>query len=317
MKPTATACGFALAALLACAANDDSAAAPRTGYVLGPDDQVSVHVLDVDEIPDRPLRIERNGSMRLPLAGRVQAAGLTAEQLETEIAARLRTYVKNPQVTVAVAEYRSQPVSVLGAVASPGVLQLQGRKTLFEVLSMAGGLRQDAGHTVRITRLSQWGAIPLAGAAPDATGRYSVAQVSVKSVLEARNPQENIPICPEDVISVPRAEMVYVIGAVRRAGGFVLNENENMTVLQALSLAEGLERTAAPRRARVLQPAPGSASRKELPLDLGKIIAGRAADLPLRAGDILFVPGSTAKSATLRGLEAAVQIGTGVVIWRH
>jgi polysaccharide biosynthesis/export protein len=312
-----TACGFALAALLACAASDDSAATPRNGYVLGPDDQVSVHVLDVDEIADRPLRIERNGSMRLPLAGRVQAAGLTAEQLETEIASRLRTYVKNPQVTVSVAEYRSQPVSVLGAVASPGVLQLQGRKTLFEVLSMAGGLRQDAGHTVKITRRSQWGTIPLAGAAPDATGRYSVAQVSVKSVLEARNPQENIPICPEDVISVPRAEMVYVIGAVRRAGGFMLNENENMTVLQALSLAEGLERTAAPRRARVLQPAPGSASRTELPLDLSKIIAGRAADLPLGAGDILFVPGSTAKSATLRGLEAAVQIGTGVVIWRR
>ncbi|HVX65010.1 MAG TPA: polysaccharide biosynthesis/export family protein [Bryobacteraceae bacterium] len=303
--------------MLACAAGGEAPTAAGAGYILGPDDQVSVHVLDVDEIADRPLRIERNGTVRLPLAGRVQAAGLTAEQLEAGIADRLRTYVKNPQVTVSIAEYRSQPVSVLGAVASPGVLQLQGRKTLFEVLSLAGGLRQDAGHSIRITRLSRWGAIPLAGAAPDATRRYSVAQVLVKSVLEARNPQENIAICPEDVISVPRAEMVYVIGAVRRAGGFVLNENENMTVLQALSLAEGLERTAAPRRARVLQPSPGQASRRELQLDLGKIIAGRAADLPLAAGDILFVPGSTAKSATLRGFEAAVQIGTGVAIWRH
>ncbi|HEX8984143.1 MAG TPA: polysaccharide biosynthesis/export family protein [Bryobacteraceae bacterium] len=315
-KSLIAACCFAAAATAALAAAEESIA-PSAGYVLGPGDQVSVHVLDVEEITGAPLRIERNGSLRLPLAGRLQAAGLTIEQFEAGIAARLGAYVKQPQVTVSVVEYRSQPVSVLGAVASPGVQQLQGRKTLFEVLSMAGGLRQDAGHTIKITRRKQWGSIPLDGAAPDSSGGYSVADVSVKSVMEARNPRENILICPDDVISVPRAEMVYVIGAVKRSGGFVLNESENMTVLQALSLAEGLERTAAPRRSRVLKPAPGAATRTELPLDLRKIIAGRSADVPLQAGDILFVPGSAAKNASLRALEAAVQIGTGVAIWRR
>jgi polysaccharide export outer membrane protein len=314
--PVRIACGLA-AALLVFAAGPDSSGVPRTGYVLGPDDQVSVRVLDVEEIGDHAVRIERNGTVRLPLAGRLQAAGLTAEQLEAAIAARLRTYVKDPQVTVSVAEYRSQPVSVLGAVSNPGVVQLQGRKTLFEVLSMAGGLRQDAGHAILITRSAPWGPIPLAGAAPDSTGNYSVAHVSVKSVLEARNPQENILVCPEDVISVPRAEMVYVVGAVRRSGGFVLNENENMTVLQALSLAEGLDRAAAPRRARILKSTRGAANRTELSLDLQRIIAGRSVDLPLASGDILFVPSSTAKSATLRGFEAAVQVGTGIAIWRR
>ncbi len=315
MKPLHVALGCLVFAALAFAAAED--AAPASGYVLGPGDQVSVRALDVDEISGQPLRIEGNGSLRLPLAGRIGAAGLTAEQLETAIAARLRTYVKEPQVTVSVAEYRSQPVSVLGAVASPGVQQLQGRKTLFEVLSMAGGLRQDAGHTIKLTRRMQFGAIPLAGAAPDSSGGYSVAQVSVRSVMEAKNPQENILICPEDVISVPRAEMIYVIGAVKRSGGFVLHEKENMTVLQALSLAEGLERTAAPRRARILKPSQSAASRIELPLDLRRIIAGKSADQPLNADDILFVPGSMAKSAALRSLEAAVQIGTGVAIWRR
>jgi polysaccharide export outer membrane protein len=289
----------------------------HTGYVLGAGDQVTVHALDVDEFSDRPVRIELSGDLRLPLAGRIRASGLTVEQLEKEIAARLRTYVKEPQVSVSVSEFRSQPVSVLGAVASPGVHQLQGRKTLFEILSMAGGLRQDAGHSIKITRRGEWGRIPLATAAEDSSGAYTVAEVSVASVIGAKNPQENIFVCPYDVVSVPRADMVYVIGAVKRAGGFVLNEKENMTVLQALSLAEGLDRAAAPKSAKILKPNPGAASRTEVLVDLRKIIAGRSADVPLNADDILFVPTSMAKSATVRGLEAALQIGTGIVIWRR
>jgi polysaccharide export outer membrane protein len=182
---------------------------------------------------------------------------------------------------------------------------------------MAGGLRQDAGHSIRITRRREWGRIPLATAADDASGAYNVADVSVASVMGASNPQENILICPYDVISVPRAEMIYVIGAVKRAGGFVLNEKENMSVLQALSLAEGLDRTAAPKSAKILKPNPGAASRNEVAIDLRKIIAGSSADMPLNAGDILFVPTSMAKSATVRGLEAALQIGTGIAIWRR
>jgi polysaccharide export outer membrane protein len=304
-----------LAAALAIA--QDQPEPLRRGYVLGPDDQVTVRALEVDEIGDRPMRIDMSGHLRLPLAGRIHAAGLTAEQLETEIANRLRAYVKDPQVSVFVTDFRSQPVSVLGAVVSPGVQQLQGRKSLFEILSMAGGLRQDAGHSIRITRRKEWGPIPLPSALPDPTGSFSVAAVSVKSVVEGRNPQENILVCPNDVVSVPRADMIYVIGAVKRAGGFVLNENENLSVLQALSLAEGLDRTAAPKAARILRPAPGAAARTEVAVDLRKIIAGRSADQPLNAGDILFVPVSAARSATVRGLEAALQIGTGVVIWRR
>jgi polysaccharide export outer membrane protein len=295
--------------------------APTSGasseYVLGPGDQIVVHAPDIDEIGEKSAVIDARGFVSLPLAGRVHAGGLTVAQAESEIAGQLKTYVRAPQISVSVAEYRSQPVSVLGAVASPGVHQLQGRKTLIEILSMAGGLRADAGHAIKITRRREWGRIPLATASDDSTGQFSVAEVSVTSVMEAKNPQENIVICPHDVISVPRAEMVYVIGAVKRAGGFVLNEKENMTVLQALSLAEGLERTAAPKGARILRRAGGSAPRVEVPVDLGRIIAGKSGDVALRAEDILFVPVSAARSATVRGLEAAVEIGTGIVIWRR
>lgn len=107
-------------------------------YVLGPDDQVVIHVLDSDEIGASPFRIDMRGSINVPLAGRLQAAGLTVDQLEAALAARLQEYLQTPVVTVSVSEFRSQPVSVLGAVNTPGVHQIRGRKTLFEVISEAG-----------------------------------------------------------------------------------------------------------------------------------------------------------------------------------
>ena len=160
---------------------------------------------------------------------------------------RFKAYVHDPVVTAGIAEFRSQPVSVLGAVKNPGVHQILGNKSLFEILSLAGGLSPDAGNIVNITRRKERGSIPLPTARPDATGEFIIADVGVKSILDAKNPEQNIVIQPDDVISVPRGDMVYVIGSVRRSGGFMLNEKEAISVLQALSMAEGLERTAARR----------------------------------------------------------------------
>src|SRR5262249_24993209 len=171
--------------------------------------------------------------------------------------------------------------SVLGSVQNPGVHQLQGSKNLFEVLSLAGGLRPDAGAMVKITRRIKWGRIPLPGAADDPTGEFSVASVHVRSILSAANPADNILIRPEDVISVPKADLIYAIGAVRKAGGFVLGEHETISVLQALALAEGLDRLAAAQHGRILRMTDGSPNRIEIPVDLKKILAGTSADVSL------------------------------------
>jgi polysaccharide biosynthesis/export protein len=291
---------------------------PGQSYVLGADDEITVRALDLEDIdPKTPLRIDMRGNISLPLAGRLRAAGLSVEQLEAEITTRLKAFVNEPVVTVTVASFRSQPVSLLGSVTNAGVHQLQGRKTLFEVISMAGGLRQDAGNSIKITRQKEWGPIPLPTAQMDSTGEFWVAEVSVKSVLEAKNPQENIIVQPHDVISVPRGQLIYVIGAVRRAGGFVLGDRETVSVLQALSMAEGLDKASSAKNSKVLRPQPGGTARLEIPVDLAKVLAGKAEDVHLRADDILFVPTSAAKSATMRGVEAAIQIATGVVIWRR
>ena len=139
--------------------------------------------------------------------------------------------------------------------------------------------------------------------------------------MEARNPEQNILIRPEDVLSVPHAEVVYALGDVRKAGGFVLNDRETLSVLQILSLAEGLERTAAPGSARILRPVTGEAKRTEIAVDLKKIMAGEATDVALHPDDILFVPSSAGKKAGWRALEALLgmgtSIGTGSAIYRR
>ena len=288
----------------------------RSTYVLGPDDQITIRALDVEEISEKPIRIEMSGQIRLPLAGRIEAAGLTVDQLENEIARRLKEYVKEPEVTVSIVEFRSQPVSVIGSVKNPGVHQLEGRRTLVEILSMAGGLADDAGYSLKITRRLEWGPIPLKTAQNDASAKYSVASVPLKEILDASKPEENIVIKPFDVVSVPRAEMVYVTGQVQRAGGYVLREREALSVLQALSLAGGLSGVAAPKSARILRPMGAGASREEIPINLKQIMLGKAKDVPLRAEDILFVPENAPKKAITRAAEAALQIGTGLAIYR-
>jgi polysaccharide export outer membrane protein len=285
-------------------------------YVLGPDDQISVRVLNLEEIGPQPIRIDMQGYINVALAGRIHAGGLTVELLENEVTTRLKSYLLSPTVSVTIVEYHSQPISILGAVNQPGVHQLQGHKRLFEALSLADGLRPDAGDQIKITRRKEWGPIPLQGAVTDPSGEYSVAGVSIRSVMEATNPEDNIELKPNDVISVPKAKMVYIVGSVRRPGGFALNEKETISVLQALSLAEGLNQTAAAGRSVILRSVAGSAHGIEIRVDIQRILSHKSNDEQLQANDILFIPNSTAKSIALRGAEAMIQTGSGLAIYK-
>jgi polysaccharide export outer membrane protein len=296
----------------------DLTPASDRGYILGPDDAISVGVADVAELDAKVLgviKVDHQGNIRLPLAGRIQASGLTIESLEKEIAKRLGGIMNDPEVSVSVAEYRSHPVSILGAVRNPGVYQVNGPKTLFEVLSLAGGLNPDASNRVKIMRAVSAGPLPLANATSDKTREFYTAELNVRSIMEAKNPDENIFVLSNDVITVPKAEMVYVVGSVHKSGGFPLNEKEQITVLQAVSLAEGLDKVASAKSARILRQSSPDAERTEVAVDVEKILAGRAKDVPLRANDILFIPNSLAKSASMRALEAAIQTATGLAIF--
>jgi polysaccharide export outer membrane protein len=288
---------------------------PADRYVLGVDDQIVVHAANVPDISDKAIRLDDSGDINMPMIGRVRAAGLTVEGLEAELRNRLKTYLEHPDVVVTVSEFRAQPVSIIGEVGSPGVQQVHGPKTLVEVLSLAGGPRQDAGPTVLITRRLTWGRVPLPGATDDPTGTFSIAQVNLKALLNAQDPQDNIPVRPYDVLSVPKAEVVYLVGQIGKVGSLALSDNQSISVLQAISSSGGLLPAAAPRNAKILRPILGGPRRAELDVDIKKILEGKANDVPLLPGDILLVPASTGYRAGVRAIEAVLQLGTMAAVY--
>lgn len=293
----------------------DNSARLKEDYVLGPDDQVTIHVANSDEFGDAPFSVEGDGTIKLPMAGRIRAAGLTTRRFEEELTGKLRTYFRNPDVSVSLTEYRSQPVSVTGAVGKPGVLQVKGSHTLLEMISEAGGLRADAGSVITLTRRAEWGGIPLSNAVADPSHQFNIVRINVRDVTDGRKPEENITVRPFDVIAVPKADQIYVVGDVEKAGGFFLNDKDAMSVLQALALAGGARRTASLGGARILRASNGDTTRAQIPVDLKAVMNGKAKDLSLYSDDILLIPSSAQKQITSRAIETAITLATGVVIW--
>ena len=289
----------------------------QESYLLGPEDLLSIQVMGAPEIAEKPVRIDLNGNIELTYLGAIKVAGLTLSQTKALITERLKIMIREPEVSVGIEEFRSQPVTVAGAVNAPGVHQIRGGKTLLEVLSMSGGIRQDAANSLNLTRRVEMGRIPLDSVRVDPSGRFSTARIDIHDLMEAKDPAVNILVQPNDVISVPRAEMVYVVGEVQKAGGYVLNDRERISLLKALSLAGGLNREAAPQNARILRAGPEGGDKAEIAVDLKKILQGERKDVDLAPEDILFIPGSASKKAAIRAIEAAIQVGTGLAIWRR
>jgi polysaccharide biosynthesis/export protein len=284
---------------------------------IGPQDLLEITVFEAPEM-NRTLRVSLDGEISWQLLGEVKAAGLTPRELEAAMEELLRrTYMKDPHVGVFVRELQSHPVSVVGAVKRPGVFQIPGTRSVIELLSMAEGLADDAGDTVLIMRGAN-PAEPGAAESQDSAreGNSEIVKVNLKNLLESTDPSVNVPVHPGDIVKVARARIVYVVGEVKKPGGFVLNTNENISVLQALALAEGVTRTSAKSQARIIRTDPITDKRTEIPLDLGKIQTSKAPDPILQPKDVVFVPGSSAKGAFYRGAEAALSTATGVAIYR-
>jgi polysaccharide export outer membrane protein len=140
-------------------------------------------------------------------------------------------------------------------------------------------------------------------------------EVDLRLLLDSGNPAYNVPIYPGDIIKVTRAGIVYVVGGVKRPGGYAIRSNEQMSLLKAVSLAEGLTDTAAKGKARIIRTDEMSGRRSEIPVDLGKVLAGKRPDVQLQAADILFVPRSNSKTALLKGTETVVATASGYVIF--
>lgn len=275
---------------------------------IGPEDLLEITILGAEEL-NRTVRVNNAGEISLPLIGPLVAAGRTARELEQEIGGRLaERYMRDPQVSVFVKELNSRGVAVFGAVARPGVYQLRRGSSVVEVLSLAGGLAEDAGDRVVITRSPE--RVLASELAP-------VTEIQLKELLQSGSPELDLPVWPGDVVRVPRAGVVYVVGEVHKPGGFLLRSNESISVLQSLALAEGLTRTAARSRARIIRTDTRTGARQEIPVDLGRILDGKAPDLLLQPRDIVFVPNSAARGAFYRSAEAAIGIVSGLIVFRR
>jgi polysaccharide biosynthesis/export protein len=298
---------------LTCMGQERANGSAQAGYLLGSGDQLVIRAANVPDISEKPVRIDLTGNINMPTIGHIHAGGLTVDQLEAEIVKRLKVYLEEPDVAVSISEYQSQPVSIFGEVGAPGVHQLQGHKTLVEMLATSGGVRTSAGPSVRITRLIENGPIPLPGATTDPTGRFSVAELQLKPLVAAQTPELDIEIKPNDIISVPKAELIYIAGEGIKSTLLTLNDGPTMSVMQALASAGGINKTADPKNGKILREVAGKSMREQVPVDISKIMKGKSTDVQLTAGDILFVPASASKKATMKALEVAIQIGTVVL----
>jgi polysaccharide export outer membrane protein len=284
-------------------------------YILGPEDTIVIRAFQAEELSDKPMQIDGDGYINLALVGRVKAAGLSVAEFEADLTQRLKDYVKNPQVSVLVTDYRSEPVSVVGDVASPGLVQLRGQKTLVEVIALAGGLKADAGNSVTITRQTSNGRLPISDAVNSPDGKLSTARVNLHDVMDGRDTENNVLIKPNDVVMVPKARLLYVIGEVQKPGAYVLSERDSVSVLQALALAGGFTQLASPKKAKILYQHEGQPNRTEVATNLRKIMDGQSPDINLHAEDILVVPSNLPKKAGAKALDTAINMA-GIAVWR-
>jgi polysaccharide export outer membrane protein len=252
----------------------------RTDYRIGRQDLLEIEVFGVDEL-SQTARVGDDGSISMPLLGRLMVAGLTKTELEHLIARLLgENFVRDPQVTVFVREYESKKIAVTGAVKRPGTFEMLGRKTLLEMISMAGGLDSDLGKEIIVfRRLDQ-----------EPTRRIAV---DLDRLVYQADPALNLLLEPNDIVYVPTVEKIriFVSGAVRNPDVYEVPRDEPVTVLKAVTLAGGTTVRAATKKIQILR-TDDNGDRVILQVDLNKVKRGKAEDPLLREGDIVLVPES-------------------------
>jgi len=267
------------------------------GMKIGPGDLVRITIFgDPDYRPE--IRLDSDGNADIQPLGRVHLGGLTPSEASEMLGKRLleRGLYRDPHVSVAILDYATQGVSVLGEVQKPGVYIIQGERHLFDVISAANGFTPRAGTKVSITHRNQ-------------PNKPIVMNVSHDP---AASPDSNVVIYPGDTVLVSSAGVIYVVGDVAKPSGFVM-DNENLTMLQAVALAGGVNSTAALNDVKIIRKT--AEGRKELPVRFNDVLQSKGEDLALKPDDILFVPKSAGKNAAQRGMAAILQAATGVAIY--
>ncbi|MFZ0686526.1 MAG: polysaccharide biosynthesis/export family protein [Terriglobales bacterium] len=263
---------------------------------LGLGDLIEVTVYGVPDLSTKT-RISGSGDIYLPLIDYVHVADLTTDEAQELIQKRLEDggFVRGPHVSIFVDESASQAITLAGEVVRPGAYPAIGERRLFDLISAAGGLSDRAGRTVTIEHRGD----------PD---HKTTLQLS--SSL-AEDTQNNVNVYPGDTIVVSKAGIVYVVGDVNHPSGFMI-QDDGLSVLKALALAGGSTHTSALNRTKILRRTPDGI--QQIPINLKKVLYAKAPDMALVKGDVLFIPGSSAKAAAYRTADAAMSVSTALAV---
>jgi len=286
------------------AARTAEPAVTDTRYRIGPGDVLDVRVARAPELSRDAVRVDQSGNIRMPMLDLdIPAACQTEGQLALNIATLYRKYKNEPHVDVFVKEFQSQPVAVIGAVRSPAQFKLQRQVKLLELLSLVGGPTEVAGQTVQIVHA---GSGPLcsqrANGSIEASDSAAFVTYNLSDTLHGM-PDSNPFLQPGDVISVPQADQVFVIGNVLRPTAIAMKEP--LTVSRAIAMAGGTAPSTKKDKVRIIRQTAGSTAKQEIIVDLTAIEKNKAADVALLANDVVDVPISGTKSI-LRSLLGTI-----------
>jgi polysaccharide export outer membrane protein len=273
-------------------------------YRLGPGDVVKIEAPQAPEINGLSVRISGPGTVNLPLVGEMRLGGLTTSEGEQALAQHLGRYIHTPQVSLFVSEFASQEITVTGAVASPGVIPIQRPRSLFEILSMAGGLAANAGSTVNVQTQ-----------APDPVTGQQVRHnliVDLRDLVTDPNATALV-LRGGDSVYVPEAGVFFVDGAVARPGSYPLRPE--MTVLKAIAVAGGTDWAAVEDNVRVIR-RDGSLVPREIPVDLESVRDRGAEDMVLQDGDVVVVDTNQAKRGAVVMWDQTLRVLSLGVLYR-
>jgi polysaccharide export outer membrane protein len=276
---------------------ESGASAARARVRIGAGDLLNVSIFDVPEMT-QTIRVNDLGDATLSLVGSLHLADLTTAEAQAFIAKKLKAgnFLVNPGVSVLISEYSTQGVSVLGEVTKPGVYQVLGSRTLLDIISEAGGITSFAGSEATVKHVD----------GSTATVRLTKdAQASLST---------DVQLAPGDKVIIPRAGLVYVLGDVGRPGGFIMGNDGKMTLLQAVAMAGGINRTSSMNRSRFIRKGPSGYT--ETPVAVKKILEGKRADIQLQTEDIVYIPSNSAKSFIYRTGPSIASSVAGAAIYR-
>ncbi len=271
---------------------------------IGVDDLIGIQVYDSPELT-RNVAVGRDGTIRLPLLKkRIKAVGLYPQELEATIADGLKEdqILVDPVVTVSILEFRSRPISVVGAVKRPITFQAATHVTLLDAISRAEGLDDDAGPEILVSKQQP---------GEDGKPTMLVQRISVKQLIDAADQEVNLKLDGGEEIRVPEAGKVWVMGAVKKPGAFPIKDGADTSLMKMLAMAEGTAQYFS-NIAFIYRKEGASGGKNELSIDLKKVLERKSPDVTLLANDVLYIPENYRRKSTMGALEKSLPLVAGI-----